>query len=274
MDWREAGERLRAPVFAPLAPALERLPRDRWPTHADLNTLAAGIRTARGMPVRFVPPRPAAGRERRPYELHIAATGEVETRPANWHDLFNALAWVAYPRAKARINEQHAALLEARGESESRRRSPERDALTLFDEGGVAVASSDASLLRLIVDFEWKTLFWQRRGDVLARMRFFAFGHACHEQSLAPYLGMVAKTVLVPVEESFLALPPARQVAAVDERLAAHFADPARFPSPRALPPMPVLGIPGWHPGNQAEAFYDDADHFRSKPRARKVLRK
>ena len=47
--------------------------------------------------------------------------------------------------------------------------------------------------------------------------------------------------------------------------LAAHFADRARFPSPQAMAPMPVLGVPGWHPDTGRESFYDDAAHFRSK---------
>jgi DUF3025 family protein len=265
MDWLEARERLRSPVFAPLAASLARLPIDRWPTQEDLNSLAADVVTSRGMKVRFVDPRKHADSERRYYEARIAETGEVETRPRNWHDLFNALAWIAYPRAKACINAQHAAILESGGAAEARNRSPGRDALTLFDEGGVAIASDAPELLRLVVDFRWKDLFWQRRGEVQARMRFFAFGHGCYEQSLAPYIGMVAKTVFVPVDELFFMLPVDAQVERVDGLLAAHFAQPSRFPSPRAMAPMPILGVPGWHFAAQDKAFYDDAAHFRSK---------
>jgi hypothetical protein len=267
MDWSAGRARLEGAMFAPLRPALARLPGDRWPSHAELDALAAGVRTARGMPLRFVPPREHTDRERRYYELQIALTGEVETRPENWHDLFNALAWIAYPRAKARINAQHAAILEAGGEAESRKRSPARDALTLFDEGGVIVASSDPSLLQRVTDFEWKALFWQRREHVVARMRFLMFGHGAFEQSLAPYIGMVAKTVFIPAEGAFLSLPVEAQVAEADRLVAAHFADPARFPSPRAMPPMPILGVPGWHFAAQDGAFYDDARYFRSRPR-------
>jgi hypothetical protein len=265
MDWREARERLGAAIFAPLRAAISRLPEERWPDHADLTALARGITTARGQAVRFVAPREHTDRERRYYELHIAATGEVETRPRNWHDLFNALAWIAFPRAKAAINAQHAAILEERGEAESRRRSPERDALTLFDEGGVAVASSAPHLLELMVDFAWKEVFWSRRDELLATTRFFTFGHACYEQSLAPYIGMVAKTVFVAVDGSFLQLPAPGQLARVDDLLARHFGDRRNFPSPRAMAPMPVLGVPGWHPATATEVFYDDATHFRSR---------
>jgi Protein of unknown function (DUF3025) len=256
---------MRAPLYAALAPALARLPGDRWATHDDLSAAASGVRTSSGEPVRFVSPRAHAGRGRRYYEQHIAATGEVETRPENWHDLFNALAWIAFPRSKAAINAQHAAILEERGDEEAKRRSPARDALTLFDESGVIVASSAPGLLRLVTDFEWKELFWTRRAEMAARMRFFAFGHALCEQALEPYLGMVAKTVFIPADESFLALPVHAQVEQADALVAAHFSTRANFPSPKAMAPMPVLGVPGWHPDTARESFYDDARHFRSK---------
>lgn len=209
--------------------------------------------------MRFIAPRDHTDRERRYYELHIAQTGEVETRADNWHDLFNALAWITFPLAKAMINAQHAAILEERGEAEAKRRGPERDALTLFDEGGVIVATDDPSITKLIVDFEWKELFWRRRADLQAGARFFAFGHALHEKAVEPYLGIVAKTVFVPMVPD---------VIGADRALAAHFADRANFPRPRAMAPMPVLGVPGWHPDTGSEFFYDDPVHFRRKSSA------
>ena len=194
--------------------------------------------------------------------LGIADTGEVETRPENWHDLFNALAWITYPRAKAQINAQHVAILEERGDAEAKRRGPERDALTLFDEGGVAVLSTDPELFRLIVDFEWKDLLWSRRAELEQNARFLAFGHALFEKALEPHLGMVAKTVFVkadrlPVNDA--------HVTFTDQALAAHFSDRSKFASPKRMAPMPVLGIPGWHPGTATESFYDDRAHFRAK---------
>jgi hypothetical protein len=257
--------RLEAPIFGPLHRLLAALPSGRWPNYAELTTLAEGVTTARGQSLRFIAPREHTDRERRYYERHIAETGEVETRSGNWHDLFNALAWIAFPEAKAAINAQHAAILEERGEAEAKRRSSERDSLTLFDEGGVIVASSSPELNRLIVDFEWKELFWHRRAELEAKMRFIGFGHAMFEQALNPYLGMVAKTIFLPVEGEFFTLPAAAQVARSDELLAAHFSDRARFRSPKLMAPMPVLGVPGWHPDTARESFYDDPVHFRSK---------
>ena len=228
------------PIFAPLRPAIAQLPQDRWPTHEELSALSTVVR--------FVPPAPHTPY----YERQIAATREVPTRPENWHDLFNALVWITFPRAKLAINAQHAAILEERGAAEARRRSPERDALTLFDEGGVVVQTSSSGLTKLIVDFHWKELFWHRREELVRTTTFTCFGHACYEQALAPYIGMVAKTVF---------LPP----GPVDELLAAHYTRRENFPSPRAMAPMPVLGVPGWDPRNEREEFYDDSAHFRSK---------
>ena len=98
-------------------------------------------------------------------------------------------------------------------------------------------------------------------------MRVLAFGHGFLEQALAPYIGMVAKTVFVPVERDFFAEQVPAQRARVDAALARHFADRANFASPRAMAPMPVLGYPGWHFAAQDEAFYDLASYFRSRPR-------
>ena len=268
MDWSSAREPLRGPIFAPLAGALARLPAARWPTHGELSAAADGIRTATGQPLRFVAPRRQGDGEERAYEARIAQSGEVETRPRNWHDLFNALAWIAYPRSKARLNAQHAAMLQAGGAGESRRRSPQRDALTLFDEGGVIVLATDPAFFALIVDFRWKALFWERRADLADNVRFLAFGHALFEKALDPYLGIVAKTVFLEVGAALLAQPLPALLEATDARLARHLEVAAHFASPRALAPLPVLGIPGWHPANGSEAFYDDSDHFRSRRRS------
>lgn len=267
ISWPEAQAqaRLRGAPFAPIAPVLARLDPARWPALDELTELARGTFTARGLAIRFVPPRAQNARAGFNYESHIAQTGEIETRPENWHDLFNALAWIAFPKAKAMINAQHAALLLAGGEQEARRRSPARDALTLFDEGGIVVAYRSPALLRQIVDFEWKELFWHRRAQLREELLFLGFGHALFEMALDPFIGIVAKTVFVPVGDSFLSSPREAQVAEVDAGLAAHFADRARFASPRSMAPLPVLGIPGWYPDTDREAFYDDASHFRRK---------
>ena len=272
MEWIAARERLKSPSFASIAGPLSRLDAGRWPTHDEITALASGVITSRGKPVRFVMPRGNGQVARASYEMHIATTGEIETRPENWHDLFNALAWIAFPRAKAVINAQHAAMLEERGDAEARQRGPERDALTVFDEGGVVVCSSEPAVFQRIVDFEWKELFWHRRSGLEATTRFFAFGHALHEKFLDPFIGMIAKTVFMPVAAEFVSLPVAVQVRSADDFLASHFSLRANFASAKSMAPMPVLGIPGWHSGTSNESFYDDPVHFRKqRPKADKI---
>jgi len=40
--------------------------------------------------------------------------------------------------------------------------------------------------------------------------------------------------------------------------------------SPSDLHPVPLLGVPGWHPDTADESFYDDRDYFRPGRRARR----
>lgn len=208
-----------------------------------LNALCAEreVRTESGRPVRFVAPGETAGN----YELSIFDTGCVATRPENLHDWFNALAWLAFPQAKARINAMHAARIPLEGG----RRGRLRDLLTLFDEGGALVVCADRELLELLAAGEWKALFWERREQLRMRMRLFIFGHAVLEQALAPWPGITCKALCLASSESLDA-----DTAAWLRTLPAHA-------TPKALPPLPVFGFPGWL--EQSETFYEDRRHFR-----------
>src|SRR3989475_567474 len=151
---------LEAPIFSALGPLLARLPPDRFPRHDDLNALATSlIVSGGGAPIRFVLPAAASGEFSAQYEVRIFETGQVQTRPDNWHDLFNALVWIAFPRTKAVLNRHHCEEIRARrGE---RLRGTARDVLTLFDEGGIIVAAADPGLPALLREFRWKELFWR-----------------------------------------------------------------------------------------------------------------
>src|SRR5216683_3676391 len=99
---------LRQPVFDPLRPWHLRLQAAGGPTLGHLNALAdaAELRTESGRPVRFVPPGAADAC----YEVRVFESGCVETRPESLHDLFNALAWLAFPRTdrkSTRLNSSH-----------------------------------------------------------------------------------------------------------------------------------------------------------------------
>ena len=252
---------LAAPIFAALQPSLARLDPERFPRHDDLNALAGtSVVSGGGAPIRFVPPAPAKEASAE-YETRIFETGEVPTRPDNWHDLFNALVWLAFPRTKAVLNKHHhEQILARRGE---RHRGTARDVLTLFDEGGVLVGAADTTLAGLLQDFRWKELFWTRRADVRRCMRFHVFGHAIYEKALQPYRGVTAKALVVDLAPDVLQAPTARQLAELDACAALHFSGPGALASTRSLSPLPILGVPGWEPDNEREEYYDDDSQFR-----------
>jgi hypothetical protein len=260
---------LDAPIFEALAPLLERLPQERFPRLDDLNALAtSATRSGGGAPIRFVPPAPASKALEAQYEIRVFRSGAIQTRPDNWHDLFNALVWLTFPKAKAVLNRSHCEQIEARrGE---KLRGTVRDVLTLFDEGGVMVASADAELSALLREFRWKELFWARRAGVLRSMRFHVFGHAIYAKALDPYKGVTAKALIIDVAPAFIAAPLAQQLPELDARAAAYFADAEVLTSTRHLSPLPVLGVPGWEPANEREAYYEDASHFRPGSSRRK----
>jgi len=242
------------PLFAPLSPLLERI--SLAPDADSLALLSSyyEVRTVSGQAVRFVPPQ-ADGLG---YEARIWARGEVETRPGNWHDFFNALVWLSFPQAKAALNARHARALATQPAGRGR----ERDAMTHFDECGVVVLSSDPSLLELVRGFRWRELFWERRAELAGALRCVVFGHATYEQLLAPFRGLTAKAVLYDVSADWLQAPLAKQLADLDRRLAGELAAGAHADS-RTLHPLPLMGFPGLTPDSEDPAYYDDTWQFR-----------
>src|SRR5882724_2053425 len=219
----------RSDMFAPLRPVGARLPQIGWPDAGLINSLAddAGrVVNAQGLRVRFVAQAPKSKDFAGGFDQRAFLKGEVQMRPLDWHDLFNALVWMSFPTTKAVINARH---YESLSGVKAGNRPPARDALTLFDEDGVAVLSSDAALLELVREFRWKELFWKRREEVRQRMRFFLFGHALYQKALDPFVGMTGKAVLLNVPEGFAQLPLKSQIADTDRLLAAHAWDRTRM---------------------------------------------
>ncbi len=254
MTWRAAANAMRAPFFDGIRSLLNEFDGDLWPTLEQLNALVAAreVTNARGGAIRFVPPL-AEALSAMHYEMQIADTGQVPTRD-NWHDLFNALQWIAFPQLKSAINTQHARLLAAGGASEATARSIPRDVLTMFDESGVIVASTDASLLELLRSFQWRELFVARRAEVIANTRFVLVGHGLMEKSLEPFIGITAKAMLLHVDA---------KTTSLDRAASGWLLDSANLLDSQNLAPLPLLGIPGWDARNEIPAFYDNIDYFR-----------
>jgi hypothetical protein len=269
IDWHR-------PWLAPLAPWRAALDSDN--PHAALTRASqqAGICTRGGHPVSFVDGADAAGAD---YELHIAATGRVPTRPLA-HDLFNAVAWLAYPHIKAALNALHIAARAPAGRRATR--GPLRDAATLLDESGVLFACADPELADDLLAMRWRRLFVDGRGRFGAKVRVLALGHALLDKLQCPYKAICAHAWVVPLEPEALRTDAANLRARVDRVVAAAICGAAEVGAapgataaltcPGDLHPLPVLGIPGWWAANLDPGFYDDVRVFRATRTMRREL--
>ena len=229
------------------------------PPLSQLNELARkhGLEAGSGAPLSFVAP----GTTAQGYEETAYETGEVATRPNNRHDMFNALIWMAFPRAKAALNRRHFAALGEGKKQTATGRGPLRDALTQFDECGVVVAGTRADLWTLLCAHRWREVFVQRRAELLATTRFLIFGHASHEALAAPFVGLCGKALFIEVDAAWLRLPGPAALAALDATLAEILGNEVL--SPRRWQPLPLLGIPGATADNESADYYEDTRQFR-----------
>lgn len=238
LDWS-------VPWLAPIVRRRALLDAADWRAALSEAARERGVVSGRGRPIVFAGGDDAGDT---PYELHIAATGRVPTR-ANLHDAFNALIWLAYPRAKAALNRRQADEIEARGIGGTR--GPVRDAATLIDESGLLFVSDDAEVFAALARHDWRRLLvdWRERWgrDIVA----CAFGHALLEKLAGPFKSITACVVPVPLRGD-------------RDEAAARFIERADL-APPLLAHLPVLGIPGWWPANEAPSFYDDARVFRPR---------
>ncbi|MEY4729400.1 MAG: hypothetical protein RL020_558 [Pseudomonadota bacterium] len=230
-----------------------------------LTKLSRPVVALSGKPVRFVPPIADDNESTNRYEPRVYEHGEVQTRENSWHDLFNALVWVRFPRAKAAINARHIEQQKLHGLQATR--SAAQDAMTLFDESGVIVACSDPSLSQLLLQHEWKKLFWDHREDVLTHMRFYIFGHALYEKALQPYAAMTGKVSVFSVCKNSHLNQIDTQLAELDNLLSARLMHEIK--AAKDFSPLPIMGVPGWCDANEVESFYDNKDIFRP---ARKMV--
>lgn len=253
----------RSPLFEPLLPVGSELSAlARWPALSDLQPLV----DREGKAIRFVPQSDKPQHLEDEYEPRIYLKGEVQTRTENWHDLFNALVWLAFPKTKAVINARHyTEILQERAAEGGKPRGKVRDRLTQFDESGVVVLCADAELAQLLADHQWKQLFWEQRDRVGCSMRFLVFGHSLYEKALRPYPGITGKALVLDVTPQDLQQPLPGVVDLADRLLAGVIGDVERFNAGTRLQPLPLMGVPGWVPDNADSAYYDDVRYFRPK---------
>lgn len=257
------------PWFAPFAERGMRWQRAASAGYAALlaamnaDAEATRQRTGRGRPLAFIAqddlPEGAA------YEAHIASTGGVPTR-YNLHDFFNASMWFAFPRIKAALNARQSSAIDALGVGPTR--GGVRDALTLFDENALLFASADPALSHALRSFDWPTLLVSQRAAWGARCEARCFGHALLEKLMTPFKACTGHAWIVDVPSAYFAWPAAARDAWLDETVGGALLGTEALTS-RLFAPLPVLGIPGWWPANDASDFYGDAAVFRAGRRAR-----
>ena len=232
------------------------------------NAARLALRNHIGLPISFVPQ--ASLPEGTAYEEFISATGKVPTRD-NLHDFFNGLVWQTFPLIKRELNALQAAQIAAAG-GVGKSRGPARDAATIFDENAALLLVRASSEGRALVDelrahcwesalFEKRALF-ERRAMFGPDAQLWLFGHALMEKLVAPRKAITAHTRVVFVDDDYFHLDADARRAWIDATVAAALR--AEGLTTAGFTPLPVLGVPGWWPG-QDHGFYLDATVFRPK---------
>jgi hypothetical protein len=204
------------------------------------------------------------------YESRIYLKGELQTRLANWHDFFNAMCWLQFPKTKAALNALH--FERSKNRPAGTNRSPLENAITLFDECGAVIVADDESILDLIRHHQWQDLFWHHKAAFGKHIQCYVVGHAMHEKSLTPYIGMTAHTVVLKQSSDFFEQDYPEQLKAIDQTISDAWLGKLpnhKIERPRDLQPFPLLGVPGWWGQTQDEAFYSNDAYFRSKRRGK-----
>lgn len=232
------------PLFAGFSRYADLLTAADWPTVAALDARLA-------LPGRhLVEQDDALLADGLHYEQRIAQ-GRIATRAANWHDLFNALVWACHAAIKHALNARQCLHIGCHGPQQ---RNRAQAALTQFDETGVIVRVRDPAMVQAWDRHDWAAVFvdgagqW-RSGEIAVAA---VIGHALMEQALLPGRLLVGKCVVVCADED------ARAVAQVARMIQSGRV----LNDPLELRPLPLAGIPGWHPRQDA-AFYRQADYFR-----------
>jgi len=245
------------PYWQDYLPFLQCLVGRRFPGCDQLNSfLPEGLISDGGQSIRFVPSTELGNDA---YESRIYTTGQVSTRPGNWHDVFNALVWARFPRIKTAMNALH---FHAGTQAAKGARGALRDTLTLFDECGVIVFSNCMESLTTLAKRRWTRAF---QTDAFSNdIQLAISGHAMLEKYLSPYKAMTAKAMLVHVSKGQFALPRGQQLDFLDKKIAENLRVANCLTQPACLSPLPLAGIPGWWPSDKQDSqFYNDPMVFR-----------
>lgn len=234
--WRSVGQQVAAQLSRGAA------------VHEALNAvcLAGGIR--------FVPQSNLP--EGMAYEAFIFETRTVPTRD-NLHDFFNGLAWLRFPRIKARLNALQYDEISQHGVKPLR--GAMRDALTLFDENAAFLCEQlHAPVIAALRTHDWQAAFQTHRALLEAHPPML-FGHALLEKLVSPYKSIVAHVFPARVAMNLGVFD---DPESLDQRVSEQLCADALMPKP--FVPLPVLGVPRWWAENESPDFYADSTVFRA----------
>ncbi|CCQ11887.1 probable putative transmembrane protein [Pseudoalteromonas luteoviolacea B = ATCC 29581] len=196
------------------------------------------------------------------YEAVIYETGQVPTRLENWHDLFGALIWCLFPKTKSLLNYLHVQEIQREG---LKKRTVKRNAITLFDECGVIVITSNEAHLKALQMHQWKNVFIEHRERWGSEIEAVLFGHANYEMLTEPFIGLTGKMLPVVVSSEFFSLDLDEKLKYLDTELVRLIEQECYLDNNKQMSPLPLLGVPGWSADNLDPHYYNNTDYFRPK---------
>lgn len=196
------------------------------------------------------------------YEQDVYLEKSIPTRYQNWHDFFNNVTWILYPKTKWALVER--SFQENASRTHPLQRTKRQNLLAHFDECGMVFCYDKATLIEDIQAFSWKKFFYETVN--LSQHGWpMIFGHGLFEKAQNPYIGMTGKVMFLEVTADFFRLPIHERLKYIDLQLAKWILS-ANFPEePKALHPFPLLGWPKWHAQNHSAVFYDNQNYFRPR---------
>jgi hypothetical protein len=198
------------------------------------------------------------------YEERIAQRGIISTREGCTHDLFNAIVWINHLALKRAMNVRQVADIVRVG---PKQRTRGQCALTHFDEAGAIVWIAEPALVDAWNAHDWHALFVTHRGAWGSQIAITVIGHALFDYALEHGEMPVARALVVRADRAEIeARSRAASIPAwtdAERSIAQAIASSRLLMDPQELRPLPLAGIPGWHTGEQSDAFYASAPCFR-----------
>ncbi|MGS2720325.1 DUF3025 domain-containing protein [Paraglaciecola aestuariivivens] len=236
-----------------------------WPNAEGLNALKHRLMASSKACPEFICQNQLAPTEQY-YEQIIFEQGLIPTRPNNWHDLFNGLIWLQFPKTKALLNKLHVEDIQEYGLSP---RTLRRNNITHFDECGVVLTYQQGSeaeqLIAELKQHNWQLVLLKNRHLWGKQLNSFMFGHANLEMLLQPFIGLTGKWLALEVTSEFAEIDYQQKLHELDKRLTEVLNQQNLMANKKPLMPLPLLGIPGVWDANQDPSFYDNTDYFRPK---------